>query len=79
MGLNAIGRADFAQGIGKAQEKKLPATGCRATVWEAVQRGMTDDALALFQHYNSGLPEPQSPTELWQRLDGLMRWMPAKS
>lgn len=55
----------------------MPATGCRATVWEAVQRGMTDDALALFQHYNSGLPEPQSPTELWQRLDGLMRWMEA--
>ena len=55
----------------------MPATGCRATVWEAVQRGMTDDALTLFQHYKSGLPEPQSPTELWQRLDGLMRWMEA--
>ena len=55
----------------------MPATGCRATVWEAVQRGMTDDALTLFQHYNRGLPEPQSPTELWQRLDGLMRWMEA--
>jgi hypothetical protein len=36
---------------------------------------MTDDALTLFQHYNSGLAEPQSPTELWQRLDGLMRWI----
>lgn len=43
----------------------MSTTGCRATVWEAVQRGMTDDALALFQHYNRGLPEPQSPTELW--------------
>jgi hypothetical protein len=53
----------------------MQATGCRVTVWEAVQRGMTDDALALFQHYNSGLPEPESPTELWQRLDGLMRWI----
>ena len=53
----------------------MRATGCRVTVWEAVQRGMTDDALTLFQHYNSGLAEPQSPTELWQRLDGLMRWI----
>jgi hypothetical protein len=53
----------------------MPATGCRTTVWEAVQRGMTDDAQTLFQHYNRGLPEPQSPTELWQRLDGLMRWI----
>lgn len=54
---------------------EMRATGCRVTVWEAVQRGMTDDALILFKHYNSGLPEPQSPTELWQRLDGLMRWI----
>lgn len=54
---------------------EMHATGCRVTVWEAVQRGMTDHALTLFQHYNSGLPEPQSPTELWQRLDGLTRWI----
>jgi len=54
---------------------EMPATGCRVTVWEAVQRGMTDDTLTLFKHYNSGLPDPQSPTELWQRLEGLMQWM----
>jgi hypothetical protein len=53
----------------------MPPTGCRATVWEAVKRGMSADARALFDHYNRGLPDPQSPTELWQRLDGLMRWM----
>lgn len=53
----------------------MPPTGCRATVWEAVRRGMDTDARALFDHYNCGLPDPQSPTELWQRLDGLMRWM----
>ena len=53
----------------------MRATGCRVTVWEAVQRGMAGDALTLFQHYNKGLPEPQSPSELWQRLDGLMRWI----
>ena len=60
-------------------EPEMRATGCRVTVWEAVQRGMTDDALTLFQHYNSGLPEPQSPTELWQRLEGLMQWIEAVS
>ncbi len=53
----------------------VDATGCRVTVWQAVQRGMTADALALFQHYNRGLPEPESPTELWLRLDGMMRWL----
>lgn len=53
----------------------VDATGCRITVWQAVQRGMTADALALFQHYNRGLPEPESPTELWLRLDGMMRWL----
>lgn len=53
----------------------VDATGCRVTVWQAVQRGMTADALALFQHYNRGLPEPESPTELWLRFDGMMRWL----
>lgn len=50
-------------------------TGCRVTVWQAVQRGMSVEALALFHHYNRGLPEPDSPTEVWLRLDGMMRWM----
>jgi len=53
----------------------MPPTGCRATVWEAVKRGLSADARVLFDHYNRGLPDPQSPTELWQRLDGLMRWV----
>ena len=53
----------------------MPPTGCRATVWEAVRRSMDTDARALFDHYNCGLPEPESPTEIWQRLDGLMRWI----
>jgi hypothetical protein len=51
------------------------ATGCRITVWKAVQRGMDEDALALLRHYHCGLPEPESPTELWLRLDGMMRWL----
>lgn len=53
----------------------IDATGCRITVWQAVQQGMTADALALFKLYNLGLPEPESPTELWLRLDGMMRWL----
>lgn len=56
-------------------EPAVEATGCRITVWQAVQRGLTTDALTLFQHYNRGLPEPESPTELWLRLDGMRRWM----
>jgi hypothetical protein len=53
----------------------IEATGCRVTVWQAVQRGMSAEALALFHHYNCGLPEPDSPTEVWLRLDGMLRWM----
>lgn len=55
------------------------ASGCRITVWQAVQRAMDADARALFAQYNRGLLEPNSPTELWQRLDGLMRWIAALS
>lgn len=53
----------------------MSATGCRVTVWEAVRRGMRADARTLFDYYNCGLPDPQSPTELWQRLDGLLQWI----
>lgn len=53
----------------------MEATGCRMAVWQAVTRSLEPDARALFDHYNRGLPEPDSPTELWQRLDGLMQWM----
>ena len=62
-------------GVAPARE----ASGCRITVWQAVQRAMDADARALFAHYNRGLPEPDSPTELWLRLDGLMRWIAALS
>lgn len=53
----------------------MEATGCRITVWQSIQRGLDADARALFDHYNCGLPEPESPTELWLRMDGLMRWL----
>lgn len=50
-------------------------TGCRAVVWHAVQLGMDEDARTLFEFFNRGLPDPESPTELWLRFDGLMRWL----
>ena len=55
-------------------DSNTPATGCRMTVWKAVQDGLEPDALALFNHYNQGLAAPESPTELWIRLNGLMEW-----
>ena len=56
-------------------DSNTPATGCRMTVWKAVQDGLAPDALALFNHYNQGLAVPDSPTELWIRLNGLMEWI----
>ncbi len=56
-------------------DSNTPATGCRMTVWKAVQDGLEPDALALFNHYNQGLATPESPTELWIRLNGLMEWI----
>ncbi len=56
-------------------DSNTPATGCRMTVWKAVQDGLEPDALALFNHYNLGLAAPESPTELWIRLHGLMEWI----
>ena len=56
-------------------DSNTPATGCRMTVWKAVQDGLEPDALALFDHYNQGLAAPESPTELWIRLNGLMEWI----
>lgn len=56
-------------------EPGMRATGCRATVWEATQRGMDDDTRALFAHFRLGLPEPESPTELALRLEQFMDWI----
>ena len=56
-------------------EPGINPSGCRVTVWHAVTQGMDKDAQTLFAHFNRGLPDPDSPTELWQRLDGLMRWI----
>lgn len=56
-------------------EPGMPGTGCRMTVWHAVQRGMDDDARALFSHFLLALPEPESPTELALRFEQFMHWL----
>ncbi len=56
-------------------EPGMPATGCRVMVWQTVQRAMDDDARALFMHFQRGLPEPESPTELALRFEQFMGWL----
>lgn len=58
-------------------EPGMPPTGCRVTVWHAVQKAMDDDARALFEHFRQGLPDPESPTELALRIGQFMDWMAA--
>lgn len=55
----------------------MSGTGCRMTVWHAVQRAMDDDTRTLFTHFVRGLPEPESPTELALRLEQFMGWLSA--
>ena len=52
-----------------------PATGCRISVWTAVEKGMDADTKLLFVHFNRGLALPDSTIELWERLNGFMLWL----
>jgi len=52
-----------------------PATGCRISVWTAVEKGMDVDTKLLFVYFNRGLPLPDSTIELWERLNGFMQWL----
>ena len=52
-----------------------PATGCRSSVWNAVEQGMDSETKLLFDTYNRGLALPDSTIELWERLSGFMRWL----
>ena len=56
-------------------EPRLSATGCRISVWQAVQRGMDDDARQLFQCFMAGLTEPDSPTEIALHMQHFMQWV----
>lgn len=55
----------------------MPATDSRASVLQAIEHGMDDEARALFAYFNAGLPEPESTTELAVRMNGFMRWLSA--
>jgi hypothetical protein len=52
-----------------------PATGCRMSVWNAVEKGMDAETKLLFVHFNRGLALPDSTIELWERLNGFMQWL----
>jgi len=52
-----------------------PATGCRISVWNAVEKAMDADTKLLFAGFNRGLPLPDSTIELWERLNGFMQWL----
>ena len=56
-------------------EPGKPSQGCRASVLQAVEQGMDDDARALFAHFNAGLVEPESPTEVALRMNRFMLWL----
>ncbi len=54
-----------------------PASGCRISVWSAVRRGMTPAIRECFDAFNTGLPLPDTPTEVWERLRGFRQWLEA--
>ncbi len=56
-------------------EPGLPSQGCRASVLQAVEEGMDEEARALFRHFNAGLAEPDSPTEVALRMNRFMQWL----
>lgn len=55
----------------------MRSTGCRASVLLAIEKGMDDDARALFAYFNAGLADPESPTELAVRMKQFMSWLPS--
>ncbi len=56
-------------------EPGTQSSGCRASVMQAVVEGMDAEARALFMHFNCGLPEPDSPTEVALRMNRFMQWV----
>ena len=53
----------------------MPSQGCRASVMQAIEQGMDEEARALFAHFNAGLAEPDSPTEVALRMNRFMQWV----
>lgn len=52
-----------------------PASGCRISVWESVRRAMSPVMLECFDEFNLGLPLPETPTALWERLRNFKLWV----
>ncbi|MEY3719749.1 MAG: hypothetical protein RL618_268 [Pseudomonadota bacterium] len=52
-----------------------PASGCRISVWESVRRAMSPILLECFDEFNLGLPLPETPTALWERLRNFKYWV----
>lgn len=52
-----------------------PASGCRISVWESVRRAMSPAMRECFDEFNLGLPLPETPTALWERLRNFKRWV----
>ena len=52
-----------------------PASGCRISVWESVRRALSPVLRECFDEFNLGLPLPETPTALWERLRNFKRWL----
>lgn len=53
----------------------MPSTACRISVLRAIEQGMEPEAKALFTYFNAGLAEPDSPTEIANRMNQFMAWV----
>ncbi len=52
-----------------------PASGCRISVWDSVRHAMDPVLLDCFDEFNLGLPLPETPTALWERLNNFKHWV----
>lgn len=59
--------------IGTAPEMR--STSCRVSVLQAIEKGMDPEAKTLFNYFNAGLAEPESPTEIANRMNQFMGWV----
>lgn len=53
----------------------MHSTACRISVLRAIEQGMEPAAKALFTYFNAGLAEPDSPTEIANRMNQFMAWV----
>ncbi len=53
----------------------MASTSCRVSVLRAIEYGMEPEAKVLFTYFNAGLAEPESPTEIANRMNQFMGWM----